>query len=249
MIAMAGLLAILVVQGCAVPADWQVDAVSSENNGSGQPTYTPREGLSAQQRLQQVVNLLEGGDPSAARTELTLYLAERPNSTVGRDLLQQIDQSPQDYFPADYREVPLTSGQTLSNLSQRYLGSLYRFHALAKYNGIDQPRSLKAGQNVRIPLTERAREVFAAADAAVDPTIVVTAPEPSPPAADPAPPEPEVLDIDQLDSDALKAYRAQDLDTAISLWDQVLTENPEHENARLYRSQAVELKKALASPD
>ena len=239
-IRLAGLLAIVVALGCAAPGDQQAGVASSE------------EGFPAQQRLQEVLDLLEGGNLVAARSELMLYLAHQPNSKVGQDLLQQIDLPALDYFPEDYREVQLRSGQTLSNLSQHYLGSLYRFHALAKYNGINEPRSLKAGQTVRIPLTGQAREVFAAEDAADDGAArrtIVTAPERQQPATEPPPLEPEAVDVDQLHRDALNAYRAQDLDTAISLWDQVLAENPAHENARLYRSQALELKKALSSPD
>jgi LysM domain len=236
----------MVAQGCATPVDQPPGGDSNQNS----EVYTPQEGLSAQQRLQAVLDLLEGGEPVAARSELVLYLEEQASSKVGADLLSQIDLPSSEYFPEDYREVQLRPGQTLSNLSEHYLGSLYRFHALAKYNDIEQPRSLKVGQTVRIPLTRRAHEVFAAADTA-DRTealpAIVPEPEPVPPAAEPPPPEPTPVDIDQLHSDALKAYRAQDLDTAISLWDQILVENPSHENARLYRSQALELKKTLGS--
>ena len=54
--------------------------------------------------------------------------------------------------------------------------------------------------------------------------------------------------VDQADSlhrQALNAYRAQDLDKAIGLWDQLLELAPDYESASIYRSQAVELRNKL----
>lgn len=240
----SALVVIMALQGCA-----GLDGQSTAHGAD----YKPREGLSAQQRFKEAMYLLEAGDPIAARTELVLYLDAQPGSKVGQDLLRQIDMPAFDYFPEDYRVVQLRSGQSLSNLAHHYLGSLYRFHALAKYNGIRKPRSLKAGQMVRIPLTEEARKVFAAEDAAGGEGVregTVTAPEASRPKPEPTPEARQgAVDIEQLHRDALNAYRAQALDTAIALWDQVLAEDPNHESARLYRAQALELKKKLGSPD
>ena len=250
-IGLSALVVILALHGCAAPGG------GSTAHGAD---YTPREGLTAQQRFKNTIDLLEAGDPIAARSELVLYLDTQPGSKVGQDLLKQIDLPAFEYFPQEYRVVQLDSGQSLSNLSHHYLGSLYRFHALAKYNGIAKPRSLKAGQMVRIPLTAEAREVFAAENAAVGKDAqegIVTTPKSQLPATDASQPKPaptsgaghEAVDVEQLHRGALKAYRAQDLDSAIALWDQVLAEDPSHENARLYRSQALELKKKLGSLD
>ena len=49
-----------------------------------------------------------------------------------------------------------------------------------------------------------------------------------------------------LHREALNAYRAQDLDSAIALWDEALALDPEHPNAMLYRSQAIDLKRKLS---
>ncbi len=45
--------------------------------------------------------------------------------------------------------------------------------------------------------------------------------------------------------DAMMAYRRQELDEAIQGWDKVLALDPQHENAKLYRARAVELKERL----
>ena len=57
----------------------------------------------------------------------------------------------------------------------------------------------------------------------------------------------ELAQIESLHKEALNAYRRQNLDKAIGLWDEVLALDPEHENARLYRSQAISLKKKLSN--
>ena len=45
----------------------------------------------------------------------------------------------------------------------------------------------------------------------------------------------------------LEAYNKQDLDAAIAHWDKVLAINPDHTNAQLYKSQALDLKERLSS--
>ncbi len=59
-----------------------------------------------------------------------------------------------------------------------------------------------------------------------------------------ADPEPQI-DLDALHREAINAYRSQDLDRAIGLWDQILAVDPGYESARLYRSQAEALKERL----
>lgn len=237
-------------------------------------SYIPEPGLSDKARFREALLLLERGEPKHARAELALYLEAQPASQVARDLLRQIDLPPHEYFPADYREVTLPSGVSLSSLSKRYLGSVFKFHALAKYNGIRRPGDLTAGHDIKIPLTAAAMEAFAADDAVVEPeradgkTLLAPVEDPlesaeedaseieteaveevkSNTAAAPEEPAVSVLtkaQIDKLHRTALGAYRAQNLDKAITLWDEVLEADSSHESARLYRAQAVELKQKL----
>jgi len=274
------------LQACATTdGDGGANAPAGEQQP---PAYVPQAGLSDKQRFREVLTLLEAGEPTQARAELLLYLDAQPGSEIGSDLLAQIDTPADEYFPEDYRELKLQSGWSLSTLAQRYLGSVYRFHALAKYNGIAEPRRLTAGQTIRIPLTASARAAFAAEDAGVPvpepeqsravgdgrmaPADTTPAPAAGPVADAPLPapaaapePEPAVVSlpepasapeaqveagsqqVEQLHREALNAYRAQDLDRAIDLWDEVLELDPDHESARLYRSQAVELKRKLSN--
>lgn len=280
----------------------------------------PMTGLSPRQRLRRSLELLEEGDERTARVELVEYVSAVPRSRTGRSLLKQIDMTAQDYFPAEYRELKLEAGQSLSTVAKVYLGSAVQFHALAKYNGILRPKRVVPGQVVRVPLTEVAREAFAIADsglvgdlADVEVEVPVGEPEEASmlsegrdanPGVDPrlaeedgsstpsvgasgvlpgaadaaaertgedlaqpstdvenaltefesealedesrAPVDPDI-DVDSLHRQAITAYRSQDLDTAIELWDQILAADPDYESARLYRSQARTLKERLKS--
>nr|WP_232059370.1 LysM domain-containing protein [Kineobactrum salinum] len=250
-------------------------------------------GLTPQARFREALRMLEDGRARQARAELVAYLQEKPRSDVARDLLRQLDEDSNVYYPASYREITLASGESLSTLAHRYLGSVYQFYALAKYNGIAEPRRLRAGQILKIPLTETARASFAVEDdpeslaremaqeaeaaalttdaalpqeAAAEAETKVEAeadtgaavaganpageeteeeslPEPAlQPAAVAAVPAGEPRELHRR---ALNAYRAQDLDKAIDLWNRVLVLDPEHENARLYRAQALELQSKL----
>jgi tetratricopeptide (TPR) repeat protein len=269
---------IFLLQGCAQPGA-KPDAESAPVAAPEAPAYTPQQGLTSQERFREVLYLLEQGEPVPARAELMVYLQDQPGSDVGADLLRQIDLPAEEYFPQDYRAVRLASGQSLSNLSSEYLGSIYKFHALAKYNGIPRPRRLKAGQDIRIPLTPEAIAAFDALDSqppepgpgeSVSPAAAAEAdsqPTEVSPTAEPLPdlePEleseleseldsetgsssPAVPDVEAMHREALNAYRAQNLTRAIALWDEVLIIDPDHENARLYRAQAIELQKKLRS--
>jgi len=250
---------ILLAQGCATPSGEPASGVATTN--SSVQDYTPQTNLSGSQRFREVLNLLEDGDPYAARVELMIYLDGHPNSAVAQDLLSQIDLPALDYFPRDFEEIELASGQSLSTLSETYLGSLYRFHALAKYNGIAQPRSIKVGQNIRIPLTPEARMAFAVDPAGSDdgndtaprlPSPVEFVPEAAPPVTASAAPSSEEILADRaqgLHKQAVNAFHSQDLDRAIALWDQVLDIDPDFDSARLQRSQSIELKKKLSNLD
>jgi tetratricopeptide (TPR) repeat protein len=52
---------------------------------------------------------------------------------------------------------------------------------------------------------------------------------------------------DKYHREASSAFRRQELDQAIEKWDMVLTVNPDHSSAKLYRAQALELKEKLNS--
>lgn len=134
-------------------------------------TYQPQQGIDSKQRFRVLLELLASGNSIAARAELELYLQEKPNNSRAQDMLKQIDTPATEYFTQDYRELTLSSGQSLSSVAKSYLGSVYKFHALAKYNGISEPGKIGTGQTIRVPLTDRALEAFEALENAPLATI------------------------------------------------------------------------------
>lgn len=279
--------------GCA-----EIPTVQPETEAAAIAPPTALPGLSPTERLRRGLQLLEDGDEATGRVELVAYMQNSRRSAIGRSLLRQIDTPPEEYFPAEFREVILRKGQSLSNIAETYLGNAIEFHALAKYNGIERPKRMFPGQIVKVPLTDEAEKAFSELEDALDEpaldslplaesldsqpgqlgdaseattlkekiadTQVLNAPGETeeieasqeqvdgsaaaslePALATPAP----EIDVDAMHRRAINAYRAQDLDTAISLWNQILDADPSYEGARLYRSQALALNKRLKSFD
>lgn len=115
----------------------------------------PELGLSARERLLKAVGLLEVGEAAQAKVELLAYLAEEPKGKLANKLLPQIDADPRNFFQKAYGSesflYKMRTGDSLSNVAQRFLGDPMLFHVLARYNGIQSPRELKAGKVIRIP--------------------------------------------------------------------------------------------------
>ena len=324
------LFTLLSVQGCESPSqkqpvqqpelvEQQADVSEALDTG-----YESDPNLSLPERFRLFLTLLDTGDPVGARVELLAYLEQRPESEVANNLLMQLEMASGEYFPSDYFEVTLKSGETLSTLAMDYLGDVYQYYALAKYNHIARPNSISLGDVIRIPLTDNAKKVRAGVPIEVrtgelmteapaagsvsdfsepafdDPVVTDTAddlmpeqdisadaqplevamiePEETEPAGLSVPQQIEQLleegdleaatvlleegigDDDSEVVEALKtrladayhfraaiAYRGQELDKAINLWDMALAIDPEHKNANIFRAQAIELRDRLST--
>jgi tetratricopeptide (TPR) repeat protein len=171
----------------------------------------PTPGIAARERFQLAINSLQQGDSQRAAVELRAYLAEVPNSTPARNLLTQIETPLEMLYPAENFTVQLQANETLSSLSGIYLGDVLAFYGLARYNMIENPSRVAAGQMIRIPRTAAtlaaqanrasmasmqmplpppaAMPAPAAPAPAAPPPVVASAPPPPPaPPARPAPP-------------------------------------------------------------
>lgn len=120
-------------------------------------TYIAEPGLAPRQRFTKALEHLEFGEDGQALAELNEYIVAIPRSSSARNIIEQITTDSADYFPAEFFEVNLTSGASLSTLAKRYLGSALKFYALAKYNDISNPSRVDIGQNIKIPMTQLAR--------------------------------------------------------------------------------------------
>lgn len=111
----------------------------------------PGDTVTARKRWLNAINALQGGDASGARTELELALCREPENKTALSLLQQIDQPAEALFGSEWAEYTVQPGDTLSKISEKFLGDPLLFYGLARYNRIENPSLLKAGQVVRVP--------------------------------------------------------------------------------------------------
>ena len=117
------------------------------------PPPLPTPGLAARERFQLAINQLQQGDATHAAVELKAYLAEVPNSAPAKNMLTQIETPIEMLYPLENFTVQLGRDETLSSLSGLYLGDVLGFYGLARYNNIENPSRVVAGQNIRIPRT------------------------------------------------------------------------------------------------
>ncbi|HYD71603.1 MAG TPA: LysM domain-containing protein [Candidatus Binatia bacterium] len=114
------------------------------------PEATP--GLSPRDRVRLAVELLDGGDEQRAELELRAALEEQPNNGAAQRLLQQITEDPRALLTATPRPYTVRQGDSMSALAERYLGDALMFYALARYNDLEAPNQLSAGQRLMIPM-------------------------------------------------------------------------------------------------
>ena len=206
------------------------------------------------------VELLEQGQEEQAAAELQRVLRQEPTHPRANSLMRQIREDPQALFGRESFSYRVQPGETLSRIAGRYLGDIYLFYGLARYNGIKVPRQLQGGQQIKIP--GKAPPPGSPPPAPPPPAPPPPAPPPpaptppAPPAPPPTPapppppppPDPEAeknAAIARHTRDARAAFARQDLDGAIANWDRVLALDPNNGTAKLERQRAIELKERL----
>lgn len=162
------------------------DTASKPDNSSAvaaPPPPTP--GLTPSERNILAIELLNEGKADQARAELQASLAELPAARNPRaqNLLSQIDDDPVAILGRENWRYKVQRGESLSIIAGNYLGDTLKFFVLARYNDMDNPSLLKAGQVIKVP-GEKPQQV-AAVPASPAPE---TAP-PEMPAAESTPPE------------------------------------------------------------
>lgn len=112
---------------------------------------TPDEILPPSKRVSKAIQALQIGDKEHARNQLTWALQSKPNLRVAKKLLAQMDADPVEYLGSKYFTYRVLPGDSLSVIAKNYLDDPLKFVILARYNSIDNPRELKAGQQIKIP--------------------------------------------------------------------------------------------------
>ncbi|MDH5327527.1 MAG: hypothetical protein OEZ68_16585 [Gammaproteobacteria bacterium] len=110
---------------------------------------------SVERHVKRAIEKLKSGNEHRARLELSTALDKRPDYADAQILLQQIDQTPSEYFQqSSYFEHKVRAGETLASLAEQYLGSHLMFYMLAKYNDFSGKISVNPGMILKVPGTK-----------------------------------------------------------------------------------------------
>jgi len=165
------------------------------------PPPSPAQQVQAQKAANQVVELLEAGNEEQAKIELQRALELDPNNKLALNLMRQITGDPQAMLGRESFAYTVRPSDTLSRIAGRYMGDIYSFYILARYNNIEVPKKVASGQVIRIPGKAPPPGSDAPRPAPQSPPAPAPAPAPSsvaapapipavPPSAPPAPPPP-----------------------------------------------------------
>lgn len=168
-------------------------ACSSGPNVAGTaPPATP----AAPADIEAIAGLLDRGQVGEARSRLNAALRDDPMNPSLLVLRQGMyGDAKADLGPASYGYT-VAAGDTMAGLAERLLGNRLKSYQLARYNDIDNPSDLAAGQVLRIPGqaaragSDRGGETQRPASAASAPArpraAASSAPRPAPRTADAA---------------------------------------------------------------
>lgn len=106
--------------------------------------------VSNTQQIAQVVQALEGGDAKAARKLLKPMQKRDPGNTQFQTLKMSLDADPTNILGKKSFAYIVKRGESMTALSDRFLGDPLKFFLLVRFNGLKDSR-LVPGQIIRIP--------------------------------------------------------------------------------------------------
>lgn len=155
------LIAVALLAGCQL-MPFERDAADDDSQGKagrGSDEAPPPQTDSVGQALVH----LQNGEIEPAESILERLLEANPDSSIAQLLLAQIQQPPESFLVGEETmEIEVEPGDTLSRIAGRYLGNELLFFALARLNDIEQPRLLRPGRRLKVPVPEASAQTEAA---------------------------------------------------------------------------------------
>ena len=148
---------------------------------------TPAAQQQAQKTALAAVGMLEAGREDDARAELQRALAQDPHNKLALNLRRQIEADPATALGRESFSYTVRPNESLSMIAGRFLGDIYSFYILARYNNIAVPRQVAGGQTLRIPGKAPPPGAVAKETPRAEPVTPAPIPAVAPPAAAPEP--------------------------------------------------------------
>lgn len=101
--------------------------------------------------LDAIIALLDDGKTGSAKKRINAGLKKSPNDPALMVLQDSLTRKPAELLGPESYPYTVRPGETMAGLAQRFLGNRLKFYQLSRYNGIDVPSSLQAGQVLNIP--------------------------------------------------------------------------------------------------
>jgi len=105
----------------------------------------------AQKEAQAAVEELEDGHEDDARALLRKAVNLDPNNKLAVSLLRQLNLDPVTLLGRESFSYTVKPGESLSKIAGHFMGDIYLFYGLARYNDIKVPKQVAGGQVIRVP--------------------------------------------------------------------------------------------------
>ena len=105
----------------------------------------------AQKIAQAAVDLLEAGREDDARADLQKALTLDVANKLANNLMRQITADPVATLGRESWIYTVRPNDSLSRIAGRFMGDIYAFYILARYNDIRVPKQVTGGQQIRVP--------------------------------------------------------------------------------------------------
>jgi LysM repeat protein len=126
-------------------------AILAACSGHAPRPQTPAAVAPTENEIDAIQTLLMQGDTKAARSRLKAVLKRDPMNASALVLRNSIDGDAKAQLGAESFAYTVRPGDTMLDLSQRFLGTKLKAYQLARYNGIDNPSTLAPDQVLHIP--------------------------------------------------------------------------------------------------